>query len=176
MLCPICKKNLKTAIFHNTGVNYCDQCLGVWFEEDELRQAKDKRDKKLNWLDVDLWKEKKQLWISRGIRSCPYCRLPLYEVYYGGSGVIVDICNVCYGIWLDRGEFKKIIEYLKEKANWKILHNYTKNLRREFWEIFSGPERLKEEIADFLMVLKLLNYKFAVQQPTITKIILSLPR
>lgn len=160
MLCPRCKISLEKAIFYNIEVDYCPQCLGTFFEQEELRWAKDAKDKNLQWLDIDLWKDKNLFKISYGIRLCPNCRLPLYEVYYGNSQIIVDVCNLCQSIWLDRGEFKKIIEYLKEKANYEILHHYFKNLREEFWEIFTGPESLREEIFDFLTVLKLLNYKF----------------
>jgi len=106
MLCPIDKKNLDKSIFYGVEVDYCPQCLGVWFEQDELRLAKDNKDENLKWFDIDLWHDWKHFNISHGERMCPSCRLPLYEVYYGGSGVIVDVCNVCYGIWLDRGEFK----------------------------------------------------------------------
>lgn len=176
MDCPICKKNLEKAIFYGIEIDYCSNCIGLWFEEEELRWAKDEKDRNLRWLDIDLWKDKTKFKISRGIRLCPSCRFPLYEVYYADSKIIVDICNLCNGIWLDRSEFKKIIEYLKKEANWKVLNHYAKNLVEEFWEIFAGPEILREEILDFLTILKLLNYKFATQHPTLTKLIAGLPR
>lgn len=141
-----------------------------------MRLAKDYKDRKLRWLDIDLWQDEGKFRISPGQKLCPWCRLPLYETTYGDSGIKVDVCNICHGIWLDRGEFKKIIKYLKKEADQEILEHYLKNLREEFWEIFFGPETLKEEIDDFLTILKLLNYKFAVQYPVIAKIILSLPK
>jgi len=176
MTCPICKKELKEAIFYGVEVYYCLNCLGLWFEEDELRLAKDKKDENLRWLDIDLWKRKNKFKIFLGERLCPACRLPLYEIYYGDSRIIVDFCSLCKGIWLDRGEFKRIIEYLRKKTNWEILNNYAKVLFGEAAEILIGSETLREEILDFLTVLKLLNYKFATRYPTITKIISSLPR
>ena len=176
MLCPRCKKPFSSAIFYNVEVNYCPICLGLWFEEEELRWAKDKKDKNLRWLDIDLWRDKEKFKISYGIRLCPSCRMPLYEVYYGDSGIIVDICNICHGIWLDRTEFRKIMNYLKEKADSEILNKYAKNLFLETVEIFAGPETLREEILDFLTILKLLNYKFAVQHPVLFKIILQMPK
>lgn len=176
MLCPICKKELEKAIFYWVEIDYCPKCLGLWFEEEELKWAKNEKDRNLRWLDVDLWTDKTKFKINRGIRLCPSCRLPLYEVYYGDSKIIVDLCNLCHGVWLDRGEFRKIIRYLKEKANWEVLHHYAKNLVEEFWEVFTGPETLREEILDLLTILKLLNYKFTVQHPTLTKLISSLPK
>jgi len=56
------------------------------------------------------------------------------------------------------------------------LHHYLKTLAQEFWEIFTGPETLKEEISDFITVIKFLHYKFLKQQPQIGKIISSLPK
>ena len=176
MTCPICKIKLSSAILRNVEVDYCPHCLGLWFEEDELRWAKDEKDKDLMWLDIDLWKNPEKFKISRGLRSCPSCRVPLYEVYYGRSGIIVDVCNLCSGIWLDRAEFKKITNWLKETADKEILENYAKNLFSELGEIFIGPEILREEILDFLIILKLLNYKFTSQHPLISQMILSLPK
>ncbi len=176
MLCPICKIELSEAILHKAGIDYCSKCLGLWFEKDELRQAKDEKDKALNWLDVDLWKDTGKFKISPGQKLCPWCRLPLYETSYGDSDIKVDLCNVCQGIWLDRGEFKKIIQYLKEKGSYEVLHHYVKSLSQEFREIFIGPETLKEEIDDFLTILKLLNYKFTAQHPNIAKTISQLPK
>ncbi|MBU0476448.1 zf-TFIIB domain-containing protein [Patescibacteria group bacterium] len=176
MVCPICKRKLKSSIFYNVEVDYCPKCLGVWFGQDELRLAKDERDNNLGWLDIDIWKDRIKFKIVPGIRLCPNCRLPLYEVYYGGSKVIIDVCNLCQGIWLDRGEFKKLIEYLKEKADYEVLNNYVKNLLEEASEVFIGPETLREEVEDFLMILKILNYKFTTQYPDIVKIIAKLPK
>lgn len=176
MVCPICKINLKKQIFYNTEIDYCPQCLGLWFEEDELRTVKDERDEELNWLDVDLWQDEKRFKISKTVKLCPSCSVPLYNVNYGESRILVDLCNLCQGIWIDRGEFKSIIDYLKEKRQYEVLNNYFKNLIKEATEIFVGPETFRSELSDFLTILKFLEYKFAVQHSKISKIILNLPK
>lgn len=191
MLCPSCQENLEKAIFYGVEIDYCLKCLGLWFEEDELRLAKDKKDEGLNWLDIDLWKYKKQFKISRNRKLCPFCRLPLYEVNYGespvrqaqgdaeyveASDIKIDLCNLCYGTWLDRGEFKKAIEYLKKRKDYEIFNNFTRNLVKGFWEIFNGPESVKEEFSDFLTLLKILNYRFAVRHQFIIGLISRLPK
>jgi Zn-finger nucleic acid-binding protein len=61
-----------------------------------------------------------------------------------------------HGIWLDRGEFKQIINYLKNKSDYEVLNHYTKNLAVELWEVFSGPETFREEMADFFTLLKII--------------------
>jgi Zn-finger nucleic acid-binding protein len=176
MFCSACKIELSKVILHNVEIDYCSKCLGFWFEEDELRLAKDNKDKDLNWLDIDLWQNESKFKIACCRKICPECRVSLYEVEYDNSGIKIDLCNLCQGVWLDRGEFKKIIDSLKKRADYEILNNYTKSLVKEFWEVFIGPENLREEISDLFTILKLLNYKFAVKHPVITKIISGLPK
>src|SRR3989344_8939574 len=138
MKCPVCVPTgglpqgdktirLDTALLSGVEVDYCPKCYGLWFEEDELHQAKNEKDRSLRWLDIDLWKDIKEFRIARGMKMCPADRVPLYEVRYaahpedgraspaseearrGGSQVQVDVCNLCHGTWLDRGGFKDII-------------------------------------------------------------------
>ncbi|PIY88797.1 MAG: hypothetical protein COY73_02740, partial [Candidatus Nealsonbacteria bacterium CG_4_10_14_0_8_um_filter_37_14] len=73
------------------------------------------------------------------------------------------------------GEFKKIIDYVKNKAEYEMLYNYAKNLAQETKEIFVGPESIKSEVADLLMLIKLLKYKLMVQRPELVKLISKLP-
>ena len=176
MFCPFCQDTLEKSIFYGVEVDYCPSCLGLWFEQDELRLAKDKKDENLNWLDIDLWEHKNKFKISRDNKLCPSCRLPFYEINYGESQVKTDVCNVCYGIWLDRGEFKNIIGYLRERKDYEIFNNFSKNLIAETWEILTGPETLKEELSDFMTILKILNYKFLTKYPIIVSAISALPK
>ena len=174
--CPACKtENLKKGLFYQTEVDYCPKCLGLWFDQDELRNAKDKKDEALRWLDVDLWQEPNKFKLSQSKKFCPKDIVPLYEVAYNDSKIKVDLCNLCSGAWLDRGEFKKIIEHLKKKEKDQTLYNYVSNLAQEGAEVFNGPETFKEELADFIALTKLLKYKFFVQHPTIVKLINQLP-
>ncbi len=176
MICPFCKLSLEKSLLSNVEVDFCPRCYGMWFEEDELQAAKDEKDRNLRWLDIDLWKDEGLFKVSPGVKPCPFDRLPLYAVEYGDSGIQVDVCSICRGVWLDRGEFKSILTYLKEKADYEVLYHYLKNLKEELWEVFSGPELLREEIIDFLTILKLLRYKFAVQHPAISQAILAMPK
>lgn len=176
MNCPVDKEQLEKVLFHSVEADYCPKCLGIWFDEDEFRMAKDDKDKSLNWLDVDLWRDKSKFNLSPSLKHCPICRVGLVEVGYDKSKVKVDFCKMCGGIWLDRGEFKQIINYLKNKSDYEILNNYTKNLISELWEVFSGPETFRSELEDFLTLLKLFNYKFVIQHSRISGLIDSLPK
>ncbi len=177
MHCPICKDiKLKDILLYNINIDYCPKCLGVWFDRDELRQAKDEKDENLDWLDIDLWSNQKDFKVSYGIRLCPSCRIPTYEVYYGDSKIVVDVCKACHGVWLDRAEFKKIVEWLKEKADYEVMNNYSKNLFKEFSEIFTGPDPLRDEILDLITILKLFSYKFGGKHPLLSEFLLTSPK
>lgn len=171
MNCPRDNEKLQQVLFHNVEVDYCPECLGVWFDNNELRLAKDEKDKQLNWLDFDIWRDTSRFDFARTQRSCPVCRIMLMEIKYDDSKIKIDFCKHCSGIWLDRGEFKQIINYLKRKADYEVLHHYTKNLAKEMWEVFAGPEKFRDELEDFFMLLKLFNYKFIVQHPFLNYLI-----
>jgi len=174
--CPNDKEKLKKALFHDVEIDYCQKCLGIWFDQDELRMAKDDKDKDLNWLDVDLWRDKSKFKAAKIEKYCPVCRAGLCEISYDNSKVKVGFCKMCNGIWLDRGEFKQIINYLKNKSDYEILNNYSKNIAVELWEVFSGPEVFRSELEDFFTLLKLFNYKFLAQHPYISGLVGELPK
>jgi len=188
MKCPKCKKELSEKIkIGDVKIDRCPKCGGFWFEKDELRLAKDKkalearwvdaeiRDKSINWFQLKLWKDKLKFKAKKEIEYCPTDEIPLYKINYGDTPVEIDVCGVCHGVWLDKGEFKKIIDYTKNKAEYEMLHNYAKNLVRETKEIFVGLESIKSEVADLLMLIKLLKYKLMVQYPELVKLFSNLP-
>ncbi len=167
---------MRKAVFYNTQVDYCPQCLGVWFDQGELRQAKDEKDITLNWLDIDLWHDSTKFQVGKTAKICPVDFEPHYQIEYNDSDIKVDLCDVCHGVWLGRSGFKKIIAFLKDKKADELLHHYLSNLVEEGKEIFVGPESFREEADDFLMLVKLFNDKFVVQHPNISQIILGLPK
>ncbi len=171
MECPNDKEQLSKVLFHNVEADYCPKCLGLWLDKDELRLAKDDKDKSFNWMDIDLWRDKMKFKVNRAEKLCPVCRVMLQEVHYDDSKVKVDFCKKCEGVWLDRGEFKQLINYLKRKFDYEILHHYSKNLVLQLWEVFSGPENFRGELEDFITLLKLFNYKFQAQHPIINNLI-----
>lgn len=176
MICPNCEQeSLKTVKFHNIEADKCSNCQGIWFDQDELRLAKDGTDQWLVWLDVDLWKEKNKYKVSHSKRKCPVCNEFLYEVGYEASEVKIDICKSCEGVWLDRGEFEKIIAYLQHKADTRSINEYLVASMKEAKEILAGPEELSSEVKDFLAVFKLLQYKLLIQYPAIMEIMAKLP-
>lgn len=44
--------------------------------------------------------------------QCPRCGMLLNEI--AKAGVLVDVCDRCHGVWLERGELDKIVARLRE--------------------------------------------------------------
>lgn len=44
--------------------------------------------------------------------KCPRCGVLLNEIKK--AGVLVDVCDQCLGMWLDRGELEKIVARIRE--------------------------------------------------------------
>ena len=176
MICPSCKnENLTRADYKGIQLDYCPTCYGTWFDRDELRRVKDKEDEFLRWIDFDIWKDGAKFQLSKSGRICPVCEVPFYTIKYGSSPIEIDLCSVCHGIWLDKGELDKIIKYLEEKVDKESLLGYLKDIGEEFLEIFVHPKKLSSEVGDLLIVMKLFEYRLLAKMPIISKIIAGLP-
>jgi uncharacterized protein len=46
------------------------------------------------------------------MKNCPIDNAQLMEI--NKSGVMIDVCPECKGVWLDRGELEKILKVTKE--------------------------------------------------------------
>ncbi|MSU54862.1 MAG: hypothetical protein EXS48_03475 [Candidatus Staskawiczbacteria bacterium] len=176
MNCPKDNEKLDQILFHNVQLHNCPRCFGMWFEKGELNSAENDSDKSLNWVEIDLWKDDVKFFVSRSDKHCPNDRAGLKEITYGDSKTKVDFCEQCGGVWLDKGEFKQIINYLKQKADYDILNNYSKTLVVKLWEVFTGPKSLRDELEDLVTVIKLFKYKFLAQHPHIIKLTEDLPK
>lgn len=160
MKCPNCKTEMDTISVAGAEIDYCSKCNGYWLDEKELDTLQDARDLEMRWMDIDPWADSSKISTVRSNKECPRCRMGLHEVTYKDSDIKLDACKLCKGVWLDSGELDNILSYVKWTGKYDIFNNYGEILSRELWEVFSGPKTAKEELADFIAVLKLLKYKF----------------
>ena len=160
MKCPCCKLELKKNLVKKIEIAECEQCKGTWFEGDELRKAKDAADEDLNWMDFEIWKNKDRFKIKSRNLPCPQCNKALVAIDYADTGVEIDCCPVCRGTWLDKGEFKKIIDALTNELLAKSFAEYIKTSVEEAKEILTGPESFFSEWKDFATVLRIMQYTF----------------
>jgi Zn-finger nucleic acid-binding protein len=155
-------------------IDRCAQCGGTWFDRGELQKAKDATDPDLSWMDFDLWREEDHFQISPGARPCPKCQVPMATIAYGDTGVEIDVCPQCQGIWLDQGEFERIVEALEQEVETKSVPDYVRASLEEAREVISGPERTASEWRDLATVLRLFEYRLLVEKPRLRNAVLAI--
>jgi Zn-finger nucleic acid-binding protein len=169
--CPDCQTKMHPTEYRGVRIDECPRCRGRWFDRDELRQAKDRTDDDLRWLDFDPFSQKAvSLGVASEERICPRCSVTMGSISYQASGVAIDKCNACHGIWLDHDEFEKIVKYLMKVMTSETASQYVRDAGKQFAEIVTGPEGVISEIRDFLAVLRLLEMRLAVEHPQIGEI------
>jgi Zn-finger nucleic acid-binding protein len=174
MECPIDGTTLETHTIHSINIEECAQCRGLWFEEGELRKAKDESDPDLNWLDFDLWSDQESFKADWSSRKCPQCGKNMATISYAATGVKVDYCAEGHGIWLDKGEFQAIIEALETEASSMTVSGYVTASLEEAKEIFVGDEGFASEWKDFLTVTRLLQYRVLAENPKVAELLIAL--
>jgi len=170
MNCPDCEGTLKTIDCKGIKIDECSSCKGHWFDRGELRLAKDKEDDDIRWLDFDPFgKDANSLSVESEGKACPKCSKNMKSLTYRKSKIIIDKCTDCEGVWLDNGEFEKIVEFLNEIVVTKSAGDYAKDTFKQFLEIFTGSEGPISEAKDFLSVLYLLQLRMAVKNPKLSE-------
>ena len=104
MNCPKCPAELGPMVLDNVCMEFCVGCRGLWFEQEESAFIAE--------LTNDF--PNPQSARSEGKTTpyaCPRCRHKLEEVSFAPPHrVRLDFCRTCHGVWLDKGELKKVEE------------------------------------------------------------------
>ncbi|MFC2146425.1 zf-TFIIB domain-containing protein [Acidobacteriota bacterium] len=164
MKCLKCDKELKTSNIGGVEIDECKKCNSIWFDEDELRKAKDQTDQDLNWMDFEIWKHGDKFQIGEESLICPKCSEKMVPIKYDNTGVEIDYCRECKGTWLEGGEFEKIIDELTKELLAKPSSEYLKATLQEAKEIITGPEGFISEWKDFLTVLRFFKTRLHVER------------
>jgi len=176
MKCPCCDIDLESKLIGEVKVDECPKCKGIWFEDDELRKAKDVADKDMNWMDFEIWKHKDKFKASPRNLACPQCNQTFVTIDYANTGVEIDYCPNCKGTWLDKGEFKKIIDALTEELLTKPFSKYLKASIEEAKEIITGPESFLSEWKDFMTVFRMMQYRLFAENPSLLDTAINIQR
>jgi len=169
--CPRCGDGLKPAELLGVRIDACPTCRGSWFDRNELRQARNQADSDLAWMEFNLWKESDGFHVTSESMACPSCGERMATIGYADTGVQIDYCSSCGGIWLDSGEFPRIIQALEEDVDEMTASDYLKESVRELKSLLSADENMEEEWKHFRTVLKLLEYRVLAEHRTLAGII-----
>lgn len=114
MQCPACQRPLRRLKAGSVTLDACHGgCGGIWFDHRELDKVNREHpepDAKI----AEVARDPGLQVAENPHRHCPRCKTITLEqkLYSLGSGVILDRCPECQGIWLDHGELEKIREAL----------------------------------------------------------------
>jgi Zn-finger nucleic acid-binding protein len=114
MRCPACQRPLHRFEAGTVTLDGCDGgCGGIWFDHKELAKVTRKHSKAAIKV-ADIRPDPNVRVHDDDIRRCPHCKGRTLEkkLYSLGSGVIMDVCPKCQGLWLDHGELGKIRDAL----------------------------------------------------------------
>jgi Zn-finger nucleic acid-binding protein len=165
MNCPHCQTELHHRSIEGVVIDECRDCQGIWLDAEKLRRLKDAADPDLRWMDFELWDHADRFQIAEKAVDCPTCAVPLVAIDYGDTGVTIDYCNGCRGVWLDAGGFGKIIAHLSEDLLTTESSEYLRASLDEAKELITGPESFLSEWKDFVTVLRMLEYRLLSENP-----------
>lgn len=151
MNCPRCKNELKSVLVKDVTLDVCDSCEGIWFDNDELSLIIKSTNEEISNSSIS-----KSLVAGKNIPSdgtaseisCPKCELPMqWYSYCCDSGIKLDKCHSCNGIWVDDGELKGIIDYL-DNATAPLPPEKLAVIQSKLAEIEANFNQIDEEIVD----------------------------
>ena len=173
MKCPKCAVEMEKRRSCELELDECPQCKGVWYDRGELKEAKDRADEDVRWVNFELWKDKDRCNVSAQERKCPRCDIRLATIHDHHSDIDIDVCAKCDGVWLDAGEFEKIVKTLDEDANNKTVSEYLRASIREAKDIVLSPgERFISEWKDLTRLLRMLEYRLLAENPKLLEKVL----
>jgi len=100
--CPKCGDGLVERPLKKSGIRVdgCPTCHGMWFDRHELEGHLGGPD--------DAFMPSADSSVSS--RPCPACGVAMTCFVVRGSGVTIDMCEHCKGVWLDVGELQRLEE------------------------------------------------------------------
>jgi len=172
--CPRCAVSLTDAELQGVPVARCAQCRGLWFEAHALAAARDAADADLAALGVELWSDPEQFRHAPRSGRCPTGDGALHALEYGHTGVSVEYCDACFGVWLDAREFERIVVALEHELDQRPASDYLRGALHEARELLTGPQPLIDDWRELRTVLRLLEYRVLSEHPGLHQRLLAL--
>lgn len=111
-LCPRCKTALRPHLLDGIPVQYCPSCGGLWIQQEGFKKAMDKPPSEEPNGEVQ---PEFAFWEEPG-SPCPVCSRTMIKANYAySSGIVVDRCEVCRALWLDRGELLRLRTFVNKQ-------------------------------------------------------------
>jgi|GEM_PF-5755186 len=113
---PITNEVMRELIIEGVKLHYDDVSGGYWLEDGELSQLAERYGAEVKEVPVEGTGKAIEI---ESPRLCPEdANTQLREYAFGDSGILLDICPTCDGIWVDGGELKKVIHYMEANSTY----------------------------------------------------------
>ena len=109
LTCPNDQTDLKAVIVEGVTLEQCTCCGGYWFQHGELETLAEHHHAHLKPITVGR--------IARvdSARKCPVDKIPMRQhEFEEHSGIKIDQCPTCQGIWLETTGLVSVLGYLEE--------------------------------------------------------------
>ena len=118
MKCPACS-NLMIVVEHeNIELDYCVNCMGVWFDSGELELLLETMQLEGTSLSLDNILTSPEAKSAEKKRKCPICGKKMKKATVGREPeVLIDACIQGDGLWFDSGEVGQIVTQLLDKTS-----------------------------------------------------------
>jgi Zn-finger nucleic acid-binding protein len=151
-ICPRCHKPLQVidlGLGKKFYIERCKHCLGLFFDPGELEALLDKSITNVYEIDRQRLNEiqnvKRSSEYPLSYIDCPVCKKLMNRINFGsGSGVIADKCRD-HGLWLDGGELRQILEWVKAGGD---LYHKQKQLENAQLELEQEKKNMQFKILD----------------------------
>lgn len=137
-ICPRCHIPLQVIdlrLGEKFYIERCEDCLGLFFDPGELEALLDKTVTNVYEIDrqrlAEIQNVKRSSEYPLSYIDCPVCGKLMNRINFGsGSGVIADKCRD-HGLWLDGGELRQILEWVKAGGDLYHKQKQLENARLE---------------------------------------------
>ena len=123
MQCPSCRDMLTEVTYEGAMIRTCDGCGGEFIGAEQMSHVVRAREERFPVaMQASLADRKPTFGVPAAAThrtlGCPACGTVMSTInYFGDSGVFVDRCDSCGGLWLDRDELEKIQILLERWAD-----------------------------------------------------------
>jgi hypothetical protein len=118
MNCPRCNLELTNKIIldfkYFLNIDYCCSCGGIWLENSELTRLE--KTVEPTFFEIRKIPEMQEQMQTLNCPSCEVSQVLQKAHHLRDNHVIIDLCPVCKGVWLDTGEIEAI-----RKENWLFI-------------------------------------------------------
>ena len=119
MLCPRCNGSLFTSSKDSVEIEVCTDCGGIWLDADELKTITEQARAEVDSHGTPKVEDTVSSVQESSDMKCPKCNDVSLNafIYAFDSGVELDRCPQCSGLWLDKSELEQITAYMIKSDN-----------------------------------------------------------